>query len=240
MKVSNKKLILTAGLAVIGIGGWSVYNSTNEPENAVIDVIDATALSAEIEVIDESNRPEAIVEVYRNLLEREYLDAKDELKRVDIDETLVQDTKILNYPFPMALKNEKEPEMTMLLQKLLSRHDGTTNEVKDVNYRAVNEETFHKWEELFAQWTDGEIEKTELVKEWNGILKTVPDSLLVEPTVLTFEFPHSDSAIEMMDSVLERIEKDGGSTAPHISFVYVEFNEEEALYTLYYAGSHIE
>lgn len=240
MRVSRNKLIMTAGLLLIGFGGWSVYDAINEPDDAVIGVIDATALSGDIEVIDESNRPKAIVDIYRSLLEREYLNAQDELERAEVDDGLALDTKVFNYPFPMAVKGEKEPEMTMLLQELLSRTDGTTNEVEDASYRAVEKDVFQKWEKLFGKWMDNEIEQTEFVTEWNKILKDVPDSSLTEPTVLTFDFPHSASAIEMMEAVLGEVEKNGGSTAPHISFVHVEFDEEEALYTLYYAGSHIE
>lgn len=242
MRVSKNKLIMTAGLLLMGAGGWSVYDSLNKQDDevAIVEVVDITALSSDIEVIDESNRTKAIVGVYRNLLEGEYLNTRNELKRAKVEERLAIDTKIFNYPYPTTVKGEKEIEMTALLTELLSRKDGTTNEVDDASYRVIDKSTFQKWEKLFGKWTEGEIDKVEFSTKSDDVLKDIGNSSLSDTTVMTFDFPYTESAIEMMEGVLAEVEKNGGSTAPHVSFVYVEFDEEQALYTLYYAETHIE
>lgn len=243
MKVTHKTLLLTVGLVVVGLGGWSLYDSSEETSVAVSEansVIDRTALEIDSGEVNSSNQHDAIVDIYRSMLSQEYLDSDGTLQRLKVDSSLANDTNLYDYPIPATSIGEKEPQMTKLLGALLSRKDGTTNEITDVNYRIVDEETFKEWETLFTQWTDKKIEKEGFEKEWDEMLKKHPDSFLVSPTVLTFDFPHKTSVIDMMDSVLHEIEEQGGSTAPHISFVFVEFNEAKSFYKLYYAGSHIE
>lgn len=241
MKIMKKTLIIGVGLLGVGAGGWYVMQEIEKPAE-VQQVIKMDSLSPELKVINEGTRPEVIVNIYRELKEREYLDESGELKTDTIDKALAMDSQIYNYAYPaeQESKQQTEPEMMKLLSELLSRQDGSTNEVEDVSYRIVEKETFQTWETLFKKWSTGEINEETLKNKWLAVSKTIPDARLTAPFISKIEFPHSNSAVEMMDFVLAEIESDGGSTAPHISFVSVDFHQDAGLYTLYYAESHIE
>lgn len=243
MKKNIKALSITTVALVVGVGGWwAIKESEKDQDTLPVEefVIKSDILPADIEKIDDSTRPKATADIYKASIENQYIDENGDLQTPEIDKSLKVETQIEKYPLPLTTKEQSEPEMTELLKNLLSRRDGSTNEVKDASYRIVDEQTFSKWEEVFAKWVWGDITKTELKTKWEKIQESVPPSGLSKPTVLKYDFAHSESASEMMDGVLKAIEKNEGSTAPHIAFVDVFFDKDESQYTLYYVESHIE
>jgi hypothetical protein len=244
MKKSIKVLSVTSVALAVGMGGWLVTKEPEQQKTLPTEkefVIKADILPASIEKVDDSTRPEALATVYKASIENKYTDENGDTHVTEIDEPLKEETLIESYPMPSTTKKQREPEMIELLQNLVSRTDGSTNEVKDFTYRIVDEPSFLKWEKLFAGWVSGELTEAELKKKWTKIDEAVvPETGLTKPTVMTYEFAYSESAVEMMDGVLEEIEKNGGSTAPHIAFIDVFFDKEDSQYTLYYVESHIE
>lgn len=204
-------------------------------------VIQSETMPPSIQEVNDETRIEAIVSIYREFSEYRYRDTDGKLHLPKIDKSLKEETQIENYPLPTTIKGERDRVMTELVSQLVSRMDGTTNEVEEFAYRIVDKKTFLKWEELFGQWVSGDLSEAETKKEWEKIdNKVVPATGLTKPTLLKAEFPYSASAIEMMDAVLEAIEANKSSTAPHIAFVDVYFDKEDLQYTLYYVESHIK
>ena len=238
MKRKNKILLVTAVVLVVAVGLWTMKEDKTEDKAEAI--IGSEALLPEVKVIDDSTRAQATAGLYRASIESEYVDDKGVLQTSKIDESLIEETQIENYKMPPTAKNQREPEMTNLLKSLLSRTDGSTNEIDDETMRIVEGETFLQWEELFSKWVNGEINEKELEVKWTEIRKLAPSSDLSKPTVLKYNFPYSKSATKMIDSVLKEVEGKGASTAPHIAFIDVFFDKEALEYTLYFAESHVE
>lgn len=235
----NKKILLVTTLVIgVGIGIFAMTDHNLLP--AKEPVIDESALLPAVKVINDSTRAEATAKLYLASAESEYIDENGNVQSSKVDESLIEETQIENYKMPETAKGQSEPEMTKLLQNLFSRTDGSTNEVKDETMRIVEEETFLQWESLFAKWVSGEMDEKEFEEKWVAIEELSSSFGLSKPTVLTYSFPYSKSATEMMDGVLKEIEEKGGSTAPHIAFVDVFFDKEALLYTLYFAESHVE
>lgn len=239
MKKNLKIISATAGVLTLGLGGWWVVSEYDTPA-AEETSIQKDALPASLQVIDESTKSDAIAKLYWERQATQTVDAEGNRYFEPIDASLIEETGIENYPFPMALEGKREPEMTMLLSAFLSRIDGSTNETEDTMIRIVDKKTFTQWEKLFPEWANGTIDEKELEKRWMKIQKTVPDSGLSKPMFVKHEFKHESSAFQMMDNVLQAIQEQGASTAPHIAFVQVLYDEEDLEYTLYYAESHIE
>lgn len=223
-------------VALAGVGG--MWMMTGEEASPAKEVVDAGDLSDDLTFIDESNRADALVQAQRKVIESEYVDEEGNVQRMDVSEDLKLKTMMENYPIPVTEPGKPEPRMEGLVLKLVSRQDGGTNVLEKSSMKVVDTKTFEAWEQLFADWRQEKIDKKAFLKKWKQ--KEPSESGLTAPTVFVHEFPYSQLAQEMMDNILKKIEEEGGSTAPHIVFVSVEFNQETGRYTLYYAGSHIE
>lgn len=239
MKRNAKFLsIVTVAIALVA-GGLFVLK--NFDDTSMEDqIIGKDALPVAFEKIDDSTRAEATAHIYREVVEGQSIDENGDVNLPEIEQTLKEETQIENFQLPSTVNNEREPIMTALLKSALSRTDGSTNEIKDPSYRIVEEKTFVKWEVLFSKWVAGELSEVELKSEWGKIKEALPPTDLTKPTVLKYTFPHSESAFEMIDDVMEAIDKNKGSTTPHIAFVDVYFDKEESQYTIYYVESHVE
>ena len=239
MKKNVKIISITAGVLSLGVGGWWLTNETVEKPIAE-HVLTKEALPADMKAIDESTKAEAIVSLYREMEMGMSVAEDGKVSYPTIDPSLIEETQIENYPFPMTENNKKDPEMTKLLSLLLSRTDKSTNEVENKSVRIVDKKTFSQWERLFPKWVNGELDEKETASKWMKVQKDVKDWTLAEPAFVKHEFPYDTSAVDMMNEVLTAVQEKGASTAPHIAFVEVLFDEEASMYTLYYAETHIE
>lgn len=240
MKKKTKYFSVGGVLLVIGLGGgWFVLDSPTIEQTKPI-VIDETILPPDIKPEDKSVRAKVIASVYKTLQEYQYVTASGELKTPQIDKKLKEEIDLDNHPYPLVSDNQVEPEMTKTLQELLSRKDGSTNNTSENRVQVVEERVFKDWKKSFELWSKGKLTEKEFINKWNEEQKESTFSGLSKPTTVTYTFPYSQSTIKMIDSVLKEVEKQGASTAPHISFVSVTFDENSSSYSLYFAESHIE
>lgn len=242
MKKKTKIMSISGVLLLMGLGGGYFILDEKEPAKPkeVEVVIDSKMLPSDLNPEDKSVRAKVVASVYKNLKEYQYVGENKKLKTPKVDKELEKEIHLETHPYPVVNNGEVEPEMTKILQSLLSRKDGSTNVVDDKSIQVVEKSVFKEWKKSFNSWSKGGLTTEELVKRWNTEQKKSSYSGLSKPTVLTYTFPYSQSVVKMMDAVLEEVEEKGASTAPHISFVSVTFDENSSAYTLYFAESHIE
>lgn len=240
MKQKAKYFSVGGILLVMGLaGGWFVLDAPTSEQTKPI-VVDETILPPDIKPEDKSVRAKVIASVYKTVQEYQYVTDSGELKTPKIDKKLKEEIDLENHPYPLVSGNQVEPEMTKILQEVLSRKDGSTNNTDENRVQVVEENVFKDWKQSFELWSKGRLTKKEFIQRWNLEKKESTFSGLSKPTVVSYTFPYSQSTIKMIDSVLKEVEKQGASTAPHISFVSVTFDENSSSYSLYFAESHIE
>lgn len=169
MKKKTKIMSVSGLLLLMGLGGG--YYMVNDTENSITKdekiVIDSKMLPPDLNPEDKSVRAKVIASVYKNLKEYQYIGESGKLKTPKVDTELKKELHLDTQPYPLVGKGEVEPEMTKILQSLLSRKDGSTNVVDDKSVQVVEKSVFKEWKKSFQSWTKGELKKEELIKRWN-------------------------------------------------------------------------